>query len=189
MENSNIEQSRKNAESKMEKTVSVLKEELKSIRAGRANPQLLDRITVDYYGTPTPINQLGNMAVPEPRLLTISLWDSNMIGPVEKAIRASELGINPSNDGKIIRMVFPELTEERRKSLVKNIGTYGENAKVAIRSIRRDFIEQLKKLKKDVLITEDDQRDAEEDIQKLTDKYIKNIGEVLAAKEKDIMEI
>ena len=189
MANPNIEEYKKIAEGKMEKTVAVLKEELKTIRAGRANPQLLDRITVDYYGTPTPINQIGNMAVPEPRLLTISVWDSQMLGAVEKAIRASDLGLNPSNDGKVIRLVFPELTEERRKSLVKTIGTYGENAKVAIRSIRRDFIEQLKKLKKDVLITEDDQRNGEDEIQKITDKFVKTIGEVLAAKEKDIMEI
>ena len=174
---------------KMEKTIDVMKSEFNTIRAGRANPKLLDRITVDYYGTPTPLNQVGNISSPEPRLLVISPWESKMISDIEKAIQKSDLGLNPTNDGKIIRLVFPELNEERRKELTKVARKSAEEAKVAIRAIRRDAIEQVKKLKKDSLITEDEQRKAEEDAQKLTDKAIKDVDAICAAKEKEIMEV
>ena len=180
-----IEESRE----RMTKTIQVLKREFSSLRAGRANAQLLDRIMVDYYGTPTPINQLGNIASPEPRLLTISVWDQKAISEVEKAIQKSDLGINPSNDGKIIRLVFPELTEERRKELVKVVKKKGEEAKVAIRSIRRDGNEQIKKDKKENLITEDDQKGLEKEMQEVTDSFIKEIDQITAAKEKEIMEV
>ena len=177
------------AKDKMNKTINVMKQEFGSLRAGRANPQALDRITVDYYGTPTPIQQMGNISTPEPRMLVIALWDSKMISAVEKAIQKSDLGINPSNDGKVIRLVFPELTEERRKDLVKVIRKKGEESKVAVRSIRRDAIEQIKKQKKDGDITEDDQKQAEEKIQKLTDEKIKEIEGNMADKEKEIMSV
>ncbi|MHB1315542.1 MAG: ribosome recycling factor [Christensenellales bacterium] len=177
------------ANDKMGKTLQALKRDISGIRAGRANPQLLDRILVDYYGTPTPIHQMGNISSPEPRLLVISLWDPKMISPVEKAIQKSDLGINPVNDGKLIRLVFPELTEERRKELVKVIRKKGEEAKVAIRTIRRDANEQIKKDKKDSVITEDDMKEYEEDIQKLTDEKIKDVDRIIADKEKDIMEL
>ena len=174
---------------KMTKTLNVLKADLSSLRAGRANAQVLDRITVDYYGTMTPINQLGNISTPEPRMLIISLWDTKMIPAVEKAIQKSDLGINPANDGKIIRLVFPELTEERRKDLVKTVRKKGEESKVAIRNIRRDLNDQIKKQKKDSLITEDDQKKLEEKGQKLTDEFIKDVDAILAAKEKEILSV
>lgn len=174
---------------KMEKTLLALKRDLSTLRAGRANATVLDRIMVDYYGTPTPINQVGNISSPEPRMLVISLWDTSMISAVEKAIQKSDLGINPSNDGKLIRLVFPELTEERRKELVKIIRKKGEESKVAIRSIRRDANEQTKKQRKEGEITEDDQKNLEEDIQKLTDSMIKDIDSIMADKEKEIMEV
>ena len=177
------------AKDKMTKTISVMTQEYASLRAGRTNPQALDRILVDYYGTPTPINQLGNLSTPEPRMLVISLWDSKMIPAVEKAIQKSDLGINPANDGKIIRLIFPELTEERRKELCKVVKKKAEESKVAVRSIRRDAIEQVKKQKKDSLITEDDQKKLEEKIQKLTDEKIKEIDTISAAKEKEIMSV
>ena len=177
------------AKDKMTKTISVMTQEYASLRAGRANPQALDRILVDYYGTPTPINQLGNLSTPEPRMLVISLWDSKMIPAVEKAIQKSDLGINPANDGKIIRLIFPELTEERRKELCKVVKKKAEESKVAVRSIRRDAIEQVKKQKNDSLITEDDQKKLEEKIQKLTDEKIKEIDTISAAKEKEIMSV
>ena len=177
------------AKEKMNKTLAVLKQELGGLRAGRANAQLLDRIMVDYYGTMTPINQMANIASPEPRVLTISVWDQKAISAVEKAIQKSDLGINPSNDGKVIRLVFPELTEERRKELAKIVQKDGEDSKVAIRSIRRDAIEQIKKLRKTSEITEDDQKDMEEQAQKLTDNMIKEIDACVAAKKKEIMEI
>ena len=176
------------AQEKMNKTIMVLKRELGGLRAGRANPQLLERITVDYYGTQTPINQLGTISSPEPRLLVINLWDSKMIPAVEKAIQKSDLGINPSNDGKLIRLIFPELTEERRRELVKIIKKKSEESKVAIRSIRRDANETLKKQCKDSEITEDDQKKSEEQAQKLTDNMIKEVDRVAAEKEKEIME-
>lgn len=178
-----------NAAERMDKTIAVLKRDLGTLRAGRANPQVLDRITVDYYGTPTPINQLGNISSPEPRMLMISLWDQKMISAVEKEIQKSDIGINPSNDGKFIRLIFPELTEERRKDLVKVIRKKGEEAKVAVRSIRRDMNEQIKKAKKDGEITEDDQKNLEDKAQKTTDAKIKDIDKVIADKEKEIMEV
>ena len=177
------------AKEKMKKSCAVYEQNLMGLRAGRANPQLLDRILVDYYGTPTPINQIGNISSPEPRLLVIAPWEAKMIPQVEKAIQKSDLGLNPSNDGKIIRLVFPELNEERRKELTKVASKGAEETKVAIRSIRRDAIEQIKKLKKNSEITEDDQKDAEEEIQKLTDKAIKEVDAIYAKKEKEIMEV
>ena len=177
------------AKDKMGKSCAVYQRDMVGLRAGRANPQLLDRITVDYYGTPTPLNQVGNISSPEPRLLVISPWESKMISDIEKAIQKSDLGLNPTNDGKIIRLVFPELNEERRKELTKVARKSAEEAKVAIRAIRRDAIEQVKKLKKDSLITEDEQRKAEEDAQKLTDKAIKDVDAICAVKEKEIMEV
>ena len=177
------------AKEKMKKSCEVYERDMMSLRAGRANPQLLDRIMVDYYGTPTPINQIGNISSPEPRLLVIAPWEAKMIPQVEKAIQKSDLGLNPSNDGKLIRLVFPELNEERRKDLTKVASKGAEETKVAIRSIRRDAIEQIKKLKKNSEITEDDQRDAEEDMQKLTDKAVKEVDEIFAKKEKEIMEV
>jgi ribosome recycling factor len=177
------------AKEKMTKTQEFYKRDMMSLRAGRANPQILDRIVVDYYGTPTPLKQMGNIIAPEPRLLTISLWDPKAISLVEKAIQKSDLGLNPSNDGKIIRLVVPELNEERRKELTKVVRKGAEEAKVAIRSVRRDAMETIKKLKKDSEITEDDQRKAETDLQKVTDGYIKEIDKIAADKEKEIMEV
>ena len=174
---------------RMTKTLNVLKAELSSLRAGRANAQVLDRIAVDYYGTMTPINQLGNISTPEPRMLIISLWDAKMIPAVEKAIQKSDLGINPANDGKVIRLIFPELTEERRKDLVKTVRKKGEESKVAIRNVRRDLNDQIKKQKKDGEITEDDQKRLEEKGQKLTDEFIKDVDAILAAKEKEILSV
>ena len=166
------------AKDKMRKSCDVYERDMMGLRAGRANPKLLDRIMVDYYGTPTPIPQIGNISSPEPRLLVIAPWEAK-----------SDLGLNPSNDGKIIRLVFPELNEERRRDLTKVASKGAEETKVAIRSIRRDAIEQIKKLKKNSEITEDDQRDAEEDMQKLTDKAVKEVDEIYAKKEKEIMEV
>ena len=174
---------------KMNKSVAVYRKELASMRAGRANPQLLDRILVDYYGSPTPINQLGNIAAPEPRMLTISLWDTKALPLVEKAIQKSDLGLNPSNDGKVIRLIFPELNEERRKELTKVARKSAEEAKVAVRAIRRDAIEKLKEMKKAGDITEDDLKQAEKKIQDLTDKYVKNAEDCAQKKEKEIMAI
>ena len=175
-----------NAKTKMEKTKDVLRSDLMAIRAGRANPQLLDRITVDYYGTPTPLKNVANISAPEPRVLQINPWDAKMVKDISKAIQASDLGLTPSNDGKVI---LPELTEERRKELTKLVRKTSEESKVAIRSIRRDAVDQVKKLKKNSEITEDDQKKAEEDIQKLTDAAIKDIDKIDAEKEKEIMEV
>ena len=174
---------------RMNKTINVLKSDLSGLRAGRANAQVLDRIMVDYWGTMTPITQLGNISTPEPRMLIIALWDTKMISAVEKAIQKSDLGINPANDGKVIRLIFPELTEERRKDLVKTVRKKGEESKVAIRSIRRDTMEQVKKQKKNSEITEDDQKQLETKAQKLTDDFIKEIDVILAAKEKEILSV
>ena len=174
---------------KMEKTIEVMKHEFNTIRAGRANVAVLDKITVDYYGTPTPLNQIGNVSVPEARMMVIKPWEKNMLKAIEKAIQTSELGLNPNNDGEVIRLIFPELNAERRKDLTKQVKKYAEEAKVAVRAIRRDAIEAVKKLKKDTLCTEDEQHKAEEDAQKLTDKAIKDIDTVAAAKEKEIMEV
>ena len=176
-------------EEKMKKTLAALESEYSTIRVGRANPKVLDKITVDYYGTPTPLNQVGNITVPEARLIEIKPWESSLLKAIEKAINMSDLGINPSNDGKVIRLVFPELTEERRKELVKTVKKYTEEAKVQIRNARRDAIDKYKAMKKDGEITEDDLKETEKDIQNLTDKYIKEIDNISAAKEKEILEV
>ena len=174
---------------KMQKTANVLKQELNSLKAGRANAQALDRILVDCYGTMMPINQLGNLSTPEPRMLMVSLWDAKMIPAVEKAIQKSDLGINPANDGKVIRLMFPELTQERRQELVKTVKKRGEESKVAVRNVRREAMEQVKKDKKDSTITEDDQKKLEDKLQKATDAMIKEIDSILVAKEKEILAV
>jgi len=178
-----------NAKVKMEKTISVFKKDLMHIRAGRANPQLLDGILIDYYGTPTPLGQVGNISAPEPRMLVISLWDPKMIPDVEKAIQKSNLGINPANDGKLIRLVVPELTEERRAELAKTIRKKGEDAKVAVRSIRRDANDAFKKSKKASDITEDDFSILEDEVQKQTNEATKAIDEIVKEKEEEIMSV
>lgn len=177
------------AKTKMGKTVSVLTSDFAAIRAGRANPQVLDKLTVDYYGTPTPINQLASVAATEARVLTIQPWDKSVLKAIEKAIQTSDIGINPQNDGSVIRLTFPPLTEDRRKELAKDVQKMGENSKVAIRSIRRDAIEKLKAMKKNSEITEDDLKDGEKEVQKITDGFIDEIEKLTAAKEKEIMEI
>ncbi|MBP3541361.1 MAG: ribosome recycling factor [Clostridia bacterium] len=177
------------AKEKMKKTTSVYQTDLRSIRAGRANPQLLDRVMVDYYGVQTPLTQMGNVSSPEPRMLVVSVWDQKALPLVEKAILKSDLGLNPSNDGKLIRLVIPELNEERRKELTKLVRKGAEDAKVAIRSIRRDAMEQFKKLEKDSSITEDDRTKAEKKMQEATDEAIKGIDVISAQKEKEIMEV
>ncbi len=177
------------AREKMDKSINSLKYEYNSIRAGRANAAVLDRINVDYYGSPTPINQMAAISVPEPRILAIQPWDMSALSLIEKAILASDLGINPSNDGRIIRLVFPALTEERRKQLAKEVSKYAEEAKVAVRQIRRDCIEKIKTMKKNSEITEDDQKYGEEKLQKITDEFVKKIDEIADAKANEIMEI
>ena len=179
----------KNTEEKMNKTVAVLERDYKSIRAGRANIAVLDRITVDYYGCPTPIQQMAAVSVPEPRILMIQPWDATTLKDIEKAILTSDIGINPQNDGRVIRLSFPPLTEERRKDIVKEVRKTAEENKVAIRNTRRDAIEKLKALKKANTITEDDVADGEKKIQNLTDKFCKEIDDLAALKEKEIMEI
>lgn len=174
---------------KMEKAIVSLKSELNTIRAGRANPKILDRVVVEYYGTPTPLNQLANISTPEPRMIMISPWDAKSVGDIEKAILKSDLGLNPSNDGKIIRLVIPQLTEERRKDLVKVAKKTGEDAKIAIRNIRRNANTSLKNAEKEALITEDELKTAEADIQKMTDAEIVNIDEIIADKTKEILEV
>ncbi len=178
-----------NAKVKMEKTIAVFKKELSHIRAGRANPQLLDGIMVDYYGTPTPLGQVGNISAPEPRMLVISLWDPKLIPEAEKAIQKSNLGINPANDGKVIRLVVPELTEERRMELAKTIRKKGEEAKVAVRSIRRDANEAFKKSEKASEITEDDCKVLEDEVQKQTNEATKTIDDIVKEKETEIMSV
>lgn len=177
------------AKEKMEKTLNVLRSDFKTIRAGRANPGVLDRITVDYYGVPTPINQMATISVPEPAVLAIQPYDASSLKAIEKAINTSDIGINPQNDGKVIRLSFPSLTEDRRKELCKDIRKMGEESKVAIRSIRRDCIEKLKAMKKESTITEDDLKNAEKKMQEITDKYIAEVDTECAAKEKEIMSI
>lgn len=179
----------KNTESKMEKTVAHLQSDYAAIRAGRANPAVLDKITVDYYGAPTAINTLAAISVTEARTLIIQPWDTSVLRGIEKAIQVSDIGINPQNDGKIIRLVFPPLTEDRRKEIVKDISKMAEDAKVAVRSIRRDTIEKFKAMKKGNELTEDDLKQAEKKTQDMTDKYIKNIDAVAEKKQKEIMEI
>lgn len=174
---------------KMTKTMNNLSEEYASIRAGRANPHVLDRLRVDYYGTPTPLQQVANINVPEPRMIQIQPWEPSMVKEIEKAIMTSDLGINPTNDGKLIRLVFPELTEERRKELVKDVKKKGENAKVAIRNIRRDGNDAFKKLSKTDDISEDEIKDLEDALQKLTDKYIAKIDTAIEEKSKEILTV
>ena len=174
---------------KMDKTLGIYQEDLQAVRAGRANPAILDKVIVDYYGVPTPVPQLGNVSVPEARTLLVTPWDASIVKEVEKAIQKSEIGINPNSDGKTLRLTFPPLTEERRRDLVKDIHKRAEEAKIAIRSIRRDAVEHYKSLKKKSEITEDDLKDIEKDIQTLTDDYIKQVESMLTKKEKEIMEV
>lgn len=175
-------------EDKMKKTMSNLESELGTIRAGRANPNVLNKIKVDYYGTPSPIQQVANVSVPEARMIQIQPWDKNMLKVIEKAIQVSDLGINPTNDGSMIRLVFPELTEERRKELVKDVKKKGEGAKVAIRNIRRDGNDAFKKLKGSE-VSEDEIKDMETDLQKLTDKYVKEVDKAVESKSKEVMTV
>ncbi|MTI69991.1 MAG: ribosome recycling factor [Firmicutes bacterium] len=179
----------KNAEGKMKKTVKAFKGELATIRAGRANPSMLDRIKVDYYGTLTPLKQISNISVPEPRQLVIHPYDANALPEIEKAILKSDLGLNPANDGKIVRLTIPQLTEERRKDLIKIISKTTENAKIAIRNERREANDELKKMEKNGELTEDDLRKSEEEVQNLTDKYIKEIDKLTEKKEEELMEV
>ena len=176
-------------EDKMEKSLDNLYGEYTSIRAGRANPHILDKITVDYYGSPTPLQQVGNISVPEARMIVIQPWEASILKDIEKALLMSDLGLTPTNDGKMIRLVFPELTEDRRKELVKDVKKKGEGAKVAVRNIRRDANDLLKKLEKGGEITEDELADGEDQIQKLTDKYIKEVDAAVDAKSKEVMTV
>lgn len=179
----------KNTEEKMNKTIAVLERDYKSIRAGRANAAVLDRITVDYYGVPTPIEQMAAVSVPEPRILIIQPWDASTVKDIERAILTSDIGINPQNDGRVIRLAFPPLTEERRKEIVKEVRKVAEESKVAVRNTRRDAMEKLKALKKANTITEDDVANGEKKIQKLTDRFCQEIDDLSAVKEKEILEI
>ncbi|CDD28084.1 ribosome-recycling factor [Clostridium sp. CAG:452] len=176
-------------EEKMNKTISVLQENFSEVRAGRANPAILNKIRVDYYGTPTPINQVAGISVPEARLIVIQPWDISLLKEIEKEILKEEIGINPNNDGKVIRLAFPELNEERRKELVKEVKKMAEDSKVSIRSIRREAMDEAKKLQKDNQMTEDELKGAEDKIQKLTDNKIAEIDKILAEKEKEIMSV
>ena len=176
-------------EEKMDKTISVFEENISEVRAGRANPAILNKITVSYYGVPTPINQVAGISVPEARMILIQPWDTSLLKEIEKEILKSDIGINPNNDGKVIRLNFPELNEERRKELVKDIRKLAEEAKVAIRSIRRDAMDEAKEMQKKSEITEDDLKNEENEIQKLTDKKVEEIDNMLANKEKEIMSI
>jgi ribosome recycling factor len=177
------------AESKMQKAISHNREELANIRTGRASPSLLNRITVDYYGTQTPLNQIANISVPEPRLLVISPYDPNSISTIEKAILSSDLGINPNNDGTVIRLAFPELTEERRKELTKVAHVRAEEGRIAVRNVRQHAKQELQRMKKESALSEDEERAAENDLQKLTDKYVQGIDENLEAKEAELAEV
>ncbi len=177
------------AKSKMEKSISVMLSDFSAIRAGRANPNVLDKVKVDYYGAPTPVNQMAAVSVAEARVLVITPWDKTTLKAIEKAIQASDIGINPQNDGQVIRLTFPQLTEDRRKEIVKDVKKGGEDTKVAIRSIRRDAMEKIKAMKKNSEITEDEQKDGEEAIQKMTDKFCKEVDEHVAEKEKEILSI
>ena len=179
----------KEFEVKMKKSIDSYIYELDSVRAGRANPNVLSRINVDYYGSPTPVNQIGSVTVPDARTIVIQPWDTTTLKGIEKAILASDIGITPANDGKVIRLVFPQLTEDRRKELKKQVSKLGEDAKVAIRNIRRDAMDKAKDMKKNSEMTEDEQKISDKNVQDLTDKYIKEIDSITAAKEKEIMEI
>lgn len=174
---------------RMQKTIDAIQSQFAAVRAGRANPAVLDQIRVEYYGTPTPIQQIGSVSAPDPRTLMIQPWDASVLKAIEKAIQASDLGINPQNDGRVIRLAFPQLTEERRKELVKQVKKYSEDGKVAIRNIRRDAMEDFKGQKKRSEITEDDLKEIEKDLQKLTDDFIKEIDKLTDAKEKELYEI
>ncbi len=174
---------------KMDRTLVILQEDFGAIRAGRANARVLDRVEVEYYGVATPVGQVGTISSPDARTLVIQPWDGSLLKKIEKAIQTSDLGINPQNDGRVIRLVFPQLTEERRRELAKQVKKYGEDAKVAVRNIRRDAMDYIKKLKKDSTITEDEQKKAEKDLQELTDKYIKKVDDACAVKEKELMEL
>ncbi|MGI6013603.1 MAG: ribosome recycling factor [Oscillospiraceae bacterium] len=174
---------------KMQKTTEVLSAQFASVRAGKANAAVLDQIMVDYYGVPTPIQQIASVSAPDPRTLMIQPWDTNALKAIEKALQTSELGINPQNDGRVIRLVFPQLTEERRKELAKQVKKYGEEAKVAIRNIRRDAMDKFKAMKKKSEITEDDLKDMEKDLQKMTDEFIKEVDKLMEKKEKELFEI
>lgn len=176
-------------EEKMGKSLANLEEEFAGIRAGRANPHVLDKLRVDYYGTPSPIQSVANVSVPEPRMIQIQPWEASMVKEIEKAIMSSDLGINPTNDGKVIRLVFPELTEERRKELAKDIKKKGENAKVAVRNIRRDAIDHFKKVGKEEDLPEDEIKDLEDTIQKLTDEYVAKVDKAVDAKSKEILTV
>ena len=176
-------------ENKMKKSIDSVAADFAAVRAGRANAAVLDRIMVDYYGTPTPIQQIASIGSPDPRSLVIQPWDASAVKAIEKAIQESDLGINPANDGKVLRLLFPQLTEERRRDLTKQIGKYAEGGKVAIRNIRRDAMDKFKKMQKDGEITEDDLKQAEKDIQKLTDEMIKKVDELYSVKEKELMEV
>ena len=184
-----MNEANKEFDAKMQKTVDVVKSDFASVRAGRANAAVLDKITVDYYGVPTPLNQVGSISSPDPRSLVIQPWDAKLLKPIEKAIQTSDLGINPQNDGKALRLGFPQLTEERRKELVKQIHKYAENGKVAVRNIRRDAMEAFKKQEKKSEITEDELKQAEKDLQKLTDESCKALDDLLAKKEKELMAV
>ena len=176
-------------EERMKRRIAHLEDEYKSIRAGRANPNVLDKVKVDYYGTPTPVNQVATVSVPEARIITIQPWDASILNDIMKAIQVSDIGINPQNDGKMLRLAFPPLTEDRRKEIVKDVAKIGEDTKVQIRNVRRDAIDDLKKMKKDGEITEDDQKSGEKKVQDLTDKYIKKTDSISADKQKEIMEL
>ena len=178
-----------NLKQRMEKSIGAFQKKLSEIRAGRANPAILNKIMIDYYGTPTPINQVAGISVPEARLIVIQPWDGSILKEIEKEILKSDIGINPNNDGKVIRLAFPELNEERRKEIVKDIRKMAEEAKVAVRSIRRDAIDEAKKAQKDSEMSEDELKSAEDNIQKLTDKYVAKVDEILEAKEKEVMSI
>ncbi|MBQ2937732.1 MAG: ribosome recycling factor [Clostridia bacterium] len=178
-----------NIKEKMEKSINVYSEKLSEVRAGRANPAILNKVKIDYYGTPTPINQVAGVSVPEARLIVIQPWDASVLKDIEKAILAADIGINPNNDGKVIRLAFPELTEERRKELVKDIKKMAEEAKISIRAIRRDGIEAAKAEQKEGNMTEDELKQAENEIQKLTDKSVEEIDKILANKEKEVMSV
>ena len=184
-----MEKTKKNLDERSKKTIAILKEDLNTVRAGRANPALLDKVMVDYYGSPTPLKNLANISVPDPRTLLIAPFDPKSIAEIEKAINVANTGINPSNDGKAVRLVIPQVTEERRKELTKTVKKMGEDSKVAIRNLRREANDEMKKLEKNHEITEDELKKALDDIQKATDKTTKEIDDIIAAKDKEIMEV
>jgi ribosome recycling factor len=179
----------KTAEHKMTRAVEVLGHDLQSVRTGRAHPALLDKVQVDYYGTPTPLNGVANISAPDPRMVLVQPWDRTMLGPIEKAIQKSDLGINPNNDGQVIRLVLPQLTEERRKELVKQVHHRTEEARIAVRNIRRDALDHLRKAEKDGGISQEDERRAQERLQKITDQFIKKVDDVSKRKETEVLEV